>query len=215
MATLASLQHGKAEAPIKCIFTTLQDMQAQTRTAFGESTSKHRGNLWAVLLRPPLQGLGQGNGAGPQLWAVMSIPILEALRECGFGAKFHLAATNTEFHLVGFAFVDDTNQIKVTASNGITIADVRERAQAGLYGFVGSICARGRDMQPGKMGCYLLDFRWMGKTWEYVAKDEYSLAPLHVKDPIGQKVTLTRQTPLMPFRSWEHGSTTTRPWLNN
>jgi hypothetical protein len=31
------------------------------------------------LLEGPLQGVGQGNGAGPMMWAVISMPILEIM----------------------------------------------------------------------------------------------------------------------------------------
>jgi hypothetical protein len=35
-----------------------------------------------------MQGIGQGNGAGPMLWAVVSTPVLKVMRAEGFGTFF-------------------------------------------------------------------------------------------------------------------------------
>ena len=42
------------------------------------------------------QGIGQGNGAGPQIWAVVSSPILEMLRTAGFVCSFKIAISGEE-----------------------------------------------------------------------------------------------------------------------
>eukprot|EP00957_Ditylum_brightwellii_P137325 10469192-Ditylum_brightwellii.AAC.1 len=61
------------------------------RTAYGESIELYGGDLWAIPLSPPPQGLGQGNGAAPCIWALLSTPILNALIEQGFGVAFKCA----------------------------------------------------------------------------------------------------------------------------
>ena len=36
----------------------------------------------------PMQGVYQGNGAGPIIWAAVSSPLLQVLKEDGFGTYF-------------------------------------------------------------------------------------------------------------------------------
>jgi hypothetical protein len=62
---------------INCLFTTLQEAVHRVRTGFGDSKSFYGGKVWLV----PIHGIGQGNGAGPAIWAVVSTPLLNVLRE--------------------------------------------------------------------------------------------------------------------------------------
>jgi hypothetical protein len=60
---------GMPYEPILSMFETLQsDLIA---TAFGISSSIYRRFSW-----PPLQGMGQGNGAGPTIWAMISAALI-------------------------------------------------------------------------------------------------------------------------------------------
>jgi hypothetical protein len=62
---------------INFLFTTLQEAVHRVRTGFGDSISFYGGKVWLV----PIHGIGQGNGAGPAIWAVVSTPLLNVLRE--------------------------------------------------------------------------------------------------------------------------------------
>jgi len=62
---------------INCLFTTLQEAIHKVRTGFGDSKEYYGGKVWLV----PIHGIGQGNGAGPAIWAVVSTPLLNVLRE--------------------------------------------------------------------------------------------------------------------------------------
>ena len=88
---MAMQRLGVAEAPIVCMFTTIQNLEHKIRTVFGDSTIGFTGALWAV----PIQGVGQGNGAGPQIWAAVSTPVLNMLRAEGHGAFFKAAINCT------------------------------------------------------------------------------------------------------------------------
>eukprot|EP00957_Ditylum_brightwellii_P172332 13119594-Ditylum_brightwellii.AAC.1 len=81
IASLALQQVGIPKEPINCTFATLQDMVHMCRTYFGDSTDSYGGDIWAIPLKPPPQGIGQGNGAAPCIWALVSTPILNALRK--------------------------------------------------------------------------------------------------------------------------------------
>eukprot|EP00957_Ditylum_brightwellii_P082486 6271239-Ditylum_brightwellii.AAC.1 len=69
-------------------------------TAYGDSIDSYGGDLWAIPCSPLPQGLGQGNGAVPTIWALISTPILNSLRERGFGAAFKCAFSKESFTLV-------------------------------------------------------------------------------------------------------------------
>ena len=56
-----------------------------------------------------LQGVGQGNGAAPQIWAIVLTPLLNALRSAGFGFYFRMSLSGTQVRFVGYAFVDDAD----------------------------------------------------------------------------------------------------------
>jgi len=55
-----------------CMFSTIQRLRHHIRTLFGDSQISAGTESWAV----PISEIGQGNGAGPQIWAVVSTPFL-------------------------------------------------------------------------------------------------------------------------------------------
>jgi len=103
------MQHmGVPKAAINCLFTTLQEASHQVCTGCGVSTSSYSGALWLL----PLHGIGQGNGTGPDIWAVVSTPLLNLLCSASYGCTIILPILKESFKVVGYAFVDDTNIIQ-------------------------------------------------------------------------------------------------------
>ncbi len=64
-----------------------------------------------------MHGIGQGNGAGPTIWAVLSTSILNMLRKQGFGCEFLAPISNMKYKFVGYFFVDDTDLIQSNSSD--------------------------------------------------------------------------------------------------
>jgi len=62
-------------------------------------------------------GIGQGNGARPQIWAAVSTPLFEILCQESFLATVICALSCQYQTMGGFAFVDDTDLIITDASN--------------------------------------------------------------------------------------------------
>eukprot|EP00978_Attheya_sp_CCMP212_P003448 scaffold7138_cov69-Attheya_sp.AAC.6 len=56
-ASLSMQQQGVPAPAVVCMFTTLQNMVHTVRTAFGESSQMFRGDLWALPVNPPPQGV--------------------------------------------------------------------------------------------------------------------------------------------------------------
>jgi hypothetical protein len=64
----------------------------------------------------PLQGAGQGNGAGPSLWALISTVIISAMKRVGHEVQLLSPISNLSLWIVCFAFVD--NAVGRRCSNG-------------------------------------------------------------------------------------------------
>lgn len=190
IAALSMRRQGVQEPPIVCMFTTIQNLVHTVRTAFGDSTESFGGDLWAV----PVQGVGQGNGAGPMIWAVVSTPLLEMLREDGFGTFFRLAISREQIRIVGFAFVDDTDLIQTAKSPDDSGMEVAAEMQASLDTWEGGLRATGGALVPAKSWWYLVEFEWKDGEWAYVqgAEDDISL---QVRDCDGNYSMLERLDP--------------------
>jgi hypothetical protein len=80
-----------------CMFTTLQNLEHTIRTIYGDSETGYGGTLWTV----PSHGLVQGNGAGPTIWAIVVTPLLNQMRQRGFGFFYLTCISNEELHFVG------------------------------------------------------------------------------------------------------------------
>jgi hypothetical protein len=140
-ASLCMQRVGVDSNPITSMFQTIQSLEHHVRTSFGQSKSFFK-QTSAILL----QGVGQGNGAGPQIWALVSTPVLNMLRSQGLGASFVSALLKLQTTLVGFAFVDDTDL--VTSGPDMSIEDVKSCIQESLIAWEGGIQATGGAIKP-------------------------------------------------------------------
>ena len=173
VASLSMRRQGVPPAPIICMFTTIQKLKHYIRTIFGDSELSFGGDLWAVKVSDgPIQGLGQGNGAAPQMWAVVSTPVLEMLRSEGHCCFFKAAISGDEVSFVGYAFVDDTDQIVTSPEDDATFQEIAHRMQASVTAWQGGIRATGGAIVPEKSHWYLIDFVWTHGHWRYATEAE-------------------------------------------
>jgi hypothetical protein len=90
------------------MFEMLQQAVHHVRTAYGVSHKTYGGgNIKGINM--PLHGIGQGNGASPAIWAVISCLILEVMHKQGYVAMFLSAISWMSIALCGFLFVDDAD----------------------------------------------------------------------------------------------------------
>eukprot|EP00957_Ditylum_brightwellii_P196396 14963990-Ditylum_brightwellii.AAC.1 len=85
-------------------------------TAYGNSLETYGGDLWVVKLKPPLQGLGQCNGAALGTRALVSTPMLNTIRDKRHRAVFKYVISKSSFHLAGYCFVDDSTIVQMPPS---------------------------------------------------------------------------------------------------
>ena len=162
IASMSLRRIGLTESESQCMFEPLQYLEHRIRCAFGDS----RDTYGSDRRERPMQGLYQGNGAGPVIWAAVSSPILQILRDRGFGTKFVSSLSNQRTQIVGFAFVDDTDLIQTaTANEGIR--EVHEELQKSVDHWEGLIKATGGALSVDKCKWWAIDFEWTpGGAWK-------------------------------------------------
>jgi hypothetical protein len=178
---------GLPEAAIVCMFTTLQNMEHTVRTVYGDSNNSYGGNLWLV----PMQGIFQGNGAGPMLWAIVSTPVLKVMRSEGFGTFFRACISGEDIRFVGYSFVGDTDLIQTARNPHNQEADVAAEMQRAINTWEGAIRATGGAIVPSTSFWYLIGFKWHEGCWAYKDGTE-APATLSVRDSDGNIVNLER-----------------------
>jgi hypothetical protein len=106
---------GAAPPAVAEMMLTLLQAWHHVITAYGESSRRYQGLLHL------LQGVGQGNGASPAIWAVISAVLFGVMRDQGFGLNLVVASlTMTAIVIAGFAFVDDADLLHASAHPNVT-----------------------------------------------------------------------------------------------
>jgi hypothetical protein len=166
---LALLRLGASENPIICMLFTLQLALHRIRTAFRISEDF----FGAPDRDVPLQGLGQGNGAGPTGWDAVSTPLICMLNKlAGFGVQICPAISKAVFRFLGFSFVEDTYVVHAAPGVNTPGEDIATKMMALFTRWEGGVKATGGALRPDKSYRYLLDFRWTGSKWVYRKKAE-------------------------------------------
>ena len=162
---LAYRRLGIPAPPVLGMIRTIQQMKHHIRTTYGDSTFvvSADGSL------QPHQGILQGNGASPATWVIISGPLLEMMREAQNGGFFEEPISNISHHIVGYAYVDDTDLIEVKMrDDNNSLEEAVERMQEAIHRWEGGLKATGGAIQPDKSWVYPIGFKFdaSGK-WEY------------------------------------------------
>jgi hypothetical protein len=153
---------GMPLAPLRSMFITLQQLKHFIQTAHGTSES----SFHASTIHPiAIQGVGQGNGAGPQLWAAISTVVLNMLRNQGMGGYFESPISRRPLHIAGYAYVDDTDII--TYSSGYNEQQVVAQMQQNINLWAGGLASTGGQLEPQKTYWYNINFKWNQGNWAY------------------------------------------------
>ena len=158
VASLCMQRLGVPQQSCHLLFGTLEHIQHFVRTTYGDSSSNYCG----VRIRP-LQGVGQGNGAGPAIWLVITIPLINMLRAEGYGFRFMSAISGESGFFVCYTFVDDTDLVHSTPISAQLIPEMQHM----LDHWEGGLRATGGAINAAKSYWYAFDFRWNGKKWCY------------------------------------------------
>jgi hypothetical protein len=188
-ASICLQRMGVPQEPIVSMFSTIQSLHHHIRTVHGTSSRSFSGKDWAI----PIHGVGQGNGAGPQVWAILSTPLFDMVRSEGGGSIFVSSLSQRSLQFVGFAFVDDTDLVVSNCNNlsGTTVFNTMQQALSAWYG---GITASGGAIVPAKSHWYFVDFIWNQGVPKYKS---VALSPgqLQVHDASGQLCTIRQLKP--------------------
>jgi hypothetical protein len=179
------------------MFSTLQNFEHTIRTAYGDSEDTYGRDMWVI----PMQGLYQGNGAGPLIWVVVSSPLLDIMREEGFGTFFKTSLSAKVVRFVGYAFVDDTDLIQTGKDGSETGLEILEQMQVGVNLWEGIIDATGGALSVEKSRWWLIDFLWDDQGEYTYAKIADLPGELTVKDFDGIVKPIQRMEPDEAFET--------------
>lgn len=188
VASICMQRLGVAAETCFTMFNTLQELNHHVRTAYGERASGYG----AVQI--PLQGVGQGNGAGPAIWLAITIPLINMLRKAGFGLKISTPMSKEESTLTCFVYVDDVDSIHSPGGENVTPQSITADTQRMLNTWAGGLYATGGMIEAEKSYWYLIDFKWNARklSWEYKSIAE-TPATLHLRHDDEQPTVLCRK----------------------
>ncbi len=133
-----------------------------------------------------MQGFGQGNGASPAGWCVISIVILRAHGAKGHGAHFMAPMSLIRRSLSAILYVDDTDLLHINMDADESIVEVHAAIQRAIENWGRLLIATGGTLKPDKCFYHLIDFAWTQKGgWQYIAHHEDASAALFVPLPDG------------------------------
>jgi hypothetical protein len=192
-ATMSMQRVGVPKSIIQCLFSTLQNAVHKVRTGYGDSSESYGGQVWLL----PLHGIGQGNGAGPAIWEVVSTPLLNVRAQC-FGCEIVSPLSGSFHKFVGYAFIDDTDIIQSLLLENDQQAMLM--VQAAIDSWEHSLKATCGAIVPEKTAWWLVSFRWAGSSWHFASLQE-CLGDIYVNDINNSRKQLCRLEPNQAYET--------------
>ena len=184
-ASIALQRIGIPRGKLIGMFGAVQKLVHRIRTLYGDSKGTYGGENKSKRYSRPPQGTGQGNGAAPTIWAVLSSTIFEILHAEGYGTSFMFALSRGLFQLCGFSYVDDCDLLHI----GDDVIVVAAQLQKMLSMWDELMEVNGGAIAPDKCWWYLAEFVWKEGQWKM--NDAGEAVDLQVRDKDGKVWSLT------------------------
>ena len=178
-ASLALQRVGVRQSDIISMFGTIECMIHKVRTAFGDSENTYNADNPEFLL--PVQGTGQGNGAGPSIWSILCSTIFEILHKEAYSSTFCYALSRGLYKICGFAYVDDCDLFYL----GNDADEIFEGLASMLKMWDELMEVTGAAIAPDKCWWYLVDFTWHKGRWK--CTDQGHQFEMQVRDKHGDE----------------------------
>lgn len=189
IACLAHRRAGHSKGTVYCRFFTTQQLEVFLRSAHGDSDLSTKTGTWLVPTNQPIHGVLQGSPDGPITWALVSTPVLEAMRDMGYVMAFKCALSGEIAEIVGCMFVDDANYLQSDVSNKVeTVVRKTQESQTYLRGLINST---GGALNPAKSFFWLIDFKWTNGVWKF-STNKQQPAEIQVADQHNNMIALPR-----------------------
>jgi hypothetical protein len=167
IASICMRRVGVSKETCLMMFGTLAKVQHYIRTTYGDSDSSY------TCIEIPFQGCYQGNGAGPGIWLLVSIPIINMLKTAGFGFSVRTVLSQEEFSFVCYTFVDDSDVVHSTMEPYTSdIEDLVVEMQQVVDTWEGGLRASGGALVPAKSYWFLIHFIFDRNRWRYARLQE-------------------------------------------
>jgi hypothetical protein len=184
IASLALKRQGAPQSMIDVLFLTLDEMTHFIRTAYGDS------DITYCRLRDRFHGIGQGNGAGPMIWVMVSTPILNRMQTQGLGASITNPDTDKVVMVTAFAFVDDTDIVQQINNSLEPVVEVQEC----LNNWNDGLLATGGALVGSKSNWYMILHEWRNNKWSMKSMDK-APGDIKVTNPTGLSECIKRLEP--------------------
>ena len=115
----------------------------------------------------PISGVGQGNGLGPALWALISTKVIKMCERAGHGTTCIAPISGKLLKFLGFAFVDDADLSDCADNVNTTGEEMIGSFHRFMNRWNGGLRATGGLIAAAKTRWFLIDFVWTGSDYEY------------------------------------------------
>jgi hypothetical protein len=166
IASICMRRVGVPKKTCLMMFGTLAKVKHYIRTTYGDSSTAYN------CIEIPFQGVYQGNGAGPGIWLLVSIPIINMLKSAGFGFTVRTVISGEEFSFVCYTFVDDSDVVHSSYNQDPDTSDLVGEMQQVVDTWEGGLRASGGALVPAKSYWFLIQFIFERNRWRYARMDE-------------------------------------------
>jgi hypothetical protein len=152
---------GSIDSVVAMLFP-IQTMKFFHRTARSDSTTFMGG----CGKENPLQGLCQGNGAGPACWLMLSSILMHCHERQGFGLRIISPISSAIIIFWGEIYVDDTDLI-ITRPEFTTEQQTQEGLRDPAWAWALGLNATGGAINPEKSRWIYAEYEWTNGSWAY------------------------------------------------
>ena len=193
VAILAMLSRGGDSKALHSLFSTLQNGEHSVMTGRGISTQTYGGKSRMAQGLLPLQGVLQGNGMGPFIWALISTVLISCMHQMGHVAVLTGCLSGLVVAFMGYAFVDDTDLCYTARDNETPATSILHDFQAAVDCWEGVLRSTGGGIGHDKTFWHLLDHKWTGTKWVYQSSQD-APGEISMRLPDSEdRATLTRK----------------------
>jgi len=154
MAALCLCHWGVPKPAVFSMINMINGLNHHIQYVYGNSQHSTNQKQWGN----PIVGIGQGNGAGPQIWAAVSFPLFDIMPQDGFLAMVHCTMSVLWEDIVGFTFVNDTDLCTSSPTRDDSIVIQMQQLVTNWEGLLLHV-TRGALVQD-KCFWYLIDQQW-------------------------------------------------------
>jgi hypothetical protein len=181
MASLVFQSFGVEDTDVVAMLEMIQETKFFLCTAYMDSKV-----FAGLLIEIKTQGSGQGNGASPAGWCVISIMILRAHGAKGHGAQFIAPMSQVRRSFLAILYVHDMDLLHLNMEGDESVQEVHMALQWSIENWGKLLIATGGMLKPDKCFFHLLDFAWTKSGgWQYIVHHDDDAEAITVPMPDG------------------------------